>query len=138
MKKSPLKRGTSQLKRTPLKRTPMKRTKTRSQSDYDRELDAMKVDVIRRSKGNCEAVGPRFLPLDGSMDATAKALIEGCTGHGVHVHHRKYRSRGGTNSLENLINICLNCHDWIHAHGGFGEPANLLRLALSAGESEEL
>jgi 5-methylcytosine-specific restriction endonuclease McrA len=56
----------------------------------------------------------------------------------VHVHHRKYRSRGGTNALTNLLGVCRSHHDWTHAHGGFGQPANVLRLALSAGEDETL
>ena len=53
----------------------------------------------------------------------------------VHVHHRKFRSRGGTNALSNLVHLCEPCHSFVHSHP---EIANELRLALHAGESEEL
>ncbi|MEE6280181.1 HNH endonuclease [Georgenia sp. MJ170] len=39
-------------------------------------------------------------------------------------HHRKLRSRGGGDSLANLMWVCGACHGWIH-----GNPA----LATTAG-----
>ena len=39
-----------------------------------------------------------------------------CKTHNVklHVHHIIFRSNGGTNSPENLITLCKNCHDRLH------------------------
>lgn len=38
----------------------------------------------------------------------------GCGRVAVHKHHRKRRSQGGTNDPVNLIDVCLECHEWIH------------------------
>jgi 5-methylcytosine-specific restriction endonuclease McrA len=32
----------------------------------------------------------------------------------LHVHHIIFRSKGGTNSSENLITLCTHCHDKLH------------------------
>lgn len=32
----------------------------------------------------------------------------------VHVHHWKYKSRGGDDVASNLITLCFRCHDRIH------------------------
>ena len=32
-----------------------------------------------------------------------------------HVHHWKYRSLGGLDSIDNLILLCLRCHERVHA-----------------------
>lgn len=55
--------------------------------------------VVERSGGMCEAV-----------------VTEVCHGRAVHIHHRRYKSAGGDNSLENLLHVCLACHAWIHAN----------------------
>lgn len=34
----------------------------------------------------------------------------------VHKHHRKMRSQGGDNSPENIVDLCLECHGWVHAN----------------------
>jgi hypothetical protein len=34
----------------------------------------------------------------------------------LQVHHRQYRSHGGTHQLENLEPTCGDCHRRIHAH----------------------
>lgn len=33
----------------------------------------------------------------------------------LHVHHIKFRSQGGTDTPDNLITLCHNCHDKLHA-----------------------
>lgn len=66
---------------------------------FEAEFKKMRALVIERSKGMCE--------LQASPN---------CTGRGCHVHHRKTRSQGGENSLENLRHACLLCHSFIHAH----------------------
>ena len=112
---------------------------TRRLVQYNAELAARRPDVWARSKWICEA--PLFAVdvagSDADLMALANDMINGCRLRATHVHHRKYRQRGGTNSLNNLLHVCEPCHSWIHAHGGFDQPANRLRLALSAGESEE-
>ena len=32
----------------------------------------------------------------------------------LHVHHQRSRSKGGDDSLENLITLCANCHRFVH------------------------
>ena len=102
----------------------------------------MKPMVAARSHGRCEV--PKHCrefieALDGKeQNAASKAVIEMMKSHdcgwlGVHVHHRKYRSRRGTNSLSNLIHTCNPCHAWIHA---YPEASNRLGLSLHAWESE--
>ena len=92
----------STLKRTPLKqvsdkRTPMKRVSAQP-NEYELEFRKMKPIVRQRSKHQCEA------------------KTDVCIGSGQHIHHRKLRSQGGTNSEANLIDVCMPCHEWIHAH----------------------
>lgn len=133
----------------------MKRTTVKKQSakgfDYAVEFDMMKPLVISRSQGLCEVAEHCRKLIDQARKAEdsegaellAKAARQmmgahKCLGRGSNVHHRRYRSRGGTNRLENLIHLCGPCHSWVHSQGGFGMPGNVLRLALSAGESEEL
>jgi hypothetical protein len=36
--------------------------------------------------------------------------------HPLQIHHRKYRSQGGTHRPENLEPVCWDCHQRIHAH----------------------
>lgn len=101
----------------------------------------MKPIVRERSQGYCESW--RFVRDNCDLETQDLYHPEGglasvCAIRATNVHHRKYRSRRGTNALSNLIDLCTPCHAWIHAHGKFDGPANRLRLALSAGESEEL
>jgi hypothetical protein len=55
-----------------------------------------------------------------SLSSTAvpcAVRVEGvCTGRAQHRHHRKLRSRGGSNDPANLLDVCLRCHDYIHRH----------------------
>jgi hypothetical protein len=134
-----------------LKRTPISRKKTKQKTEFDRELDRMRPIIHERSRGKCEAFRiaqeamSRAIDLfnegvitqelaDEICESATDEFISICTGRATHVHHRKYISRGGTNAENNLADLCSNHHRWTHRHGGFGESANLLRLALSAGE----
>ena len=102
---------------------------------FQREFTKVKPVVIERARGMCEAhqlMFGRFLPHDVELPC-------GPAPHrGTHVHHRRYRSRGGTNDLDNLILVCEPMHTWIHQNGKTGGPANLLGLALGAYQSESL
>ena len=37
----------------------------------------------------------------------------GCTHIATEMHHRKLRSRGGTDSSENILHLCNRCHERI-------------------------
>jgi len=41
-------------------------------------------------------------------------LCEACSRPAVDVHHVKYKSRGGTDEIENLIGLCRKCHNLAH------------------------
>lgn len=64
--------------------------------------------VISRAGGQCEAWLPGV-----------------CNTRGQHLHHRQLRSRGGKNTVPNLVCICHACHDWIHRN-----PAESTELGL--------
>lgn len=64
---------------------------------YETEFKAARPRVRRRSGGRCEA------------QASSR-----CTAAATHVHHRKMRSQGGTNGLDNLLDVCASCHSTIH------------------------
>jgi 5-methylcytosine-specific restriction endonuclease McrA len=40
---------------------------------------------------------------------------EKCGAVAVDIHHKKFKSQGGTDDVENLIALCRKCHD--RAHG---------------------
>ena len=108
---------------------------------YNEEFRIVSRYVRQRSKGVCEAapfVAKNLQPSDEVHEAVVEFLMLDCGMRVDHVHHRKYRSRGGTNHISNLLGLCEAHHSWTHSQGGFGEPANLLRLALSTGEDETL
>ncbi len=50
-------------------------------------------DLERRAQGRCEI------------------MLAGCAYYGCDPHHRKLRSRGGSNDLGNLLLACRPCHD---------------------------
>lgn len=90
LKRTELKRGSSELRRTPMKRT-SKLSKTRR--GPHRDWWKVRAQVLDRDGGRCEA---RFSP--------------DCTGRAVHVHHIQLRSCGGTDDPWNLLGVCDECH----------------------------
>ena len=129
------------LKRSPInpkRATPRRNVKPTPKGElFQREFEKMKPICRERSQGVCEA--PKIVSASSdSVAIMAYATGVECAGHATHVHHRRYRTRGGTNALVNLLHVCEPCHSWIHANGGAERPANILRLALLVGESEEL
>lgn len=104
MKRSPLNR------KTPLKRTPFK-VKRRSDNEWQK---ARRV-ALQRSMGRCEA------------------QWGGCYGTSDHVHHKRRRSQGGTNDLDNLLVCCAHCHDQIHRNPEIAyQRKHLLRKDLTS------
>jgi hypothetical protein len=55
--------------------------------------------VERRSGGKCEI-----------------AATPNCLTRGGHLHHRLPRSAGGPHLEDNLLDTCLQCHQWVHGH----------------------
>jgi hypothetical protein len=55
----------------------------------------------------------------------------------LHLHHRKFRSRGGRHVMSNLVALCLHCHEHVHSHG---EEARATGYAIPSWveESEEV
>jgi 5-methylcytosine-specific restriction endonuclease McrA len=123
-----------------VKRTSIKRRKSERLKEYDAEFEIARAKAMFVYRGMCQASVFTFdyRRERGLLWTVCGDGYEYHSHHADHVHHRKYRSRGGTNADANLLPVCQAAHDWIHANGGFGQPANLLGLALSAGESEEL
>jgi len=46
------------------------------------------------------------------------------TGKPYHIHHKKPKSLGGTNSLINAVSVCTACHDLLHTvqNKGYSYP----------------
>jgi len=67
-------------------------------------------DIVKqRSGGNCEA-----------------RIAGVCTGRSSHVHHRLRKSQGGTDAPENLLDLCLACHGYIHSNPGWSYDEGFL------------
>lgn len=61
-------------------------------------LTTARLEVMTRANGACEA------------------RTVACGGRGVHAHHRRLRSQGGSDDAGNLLWVCATCHTWIHGH----------------------
>lgn len=63
------------------------------------------------------AIRPAVL---AALRARSRSLCEadmpGCFRSPVQAHHKKYRSRGGSDELVNLADLCAFCHDAVHRH----------------------
>jgi hypothetical protein len=96
------------VKRTPLRRkVPMRRTRLRQNHPHRSvrfEASALHEAVTRRSRGICELC----------RDAPASEM-----------HHRRMRSAGGLDIVDNILHLCRSCHhdtihanpDWAYRHG---------------------
>ena len=111
-------------------------------SDFQIEFDAMKPSVHLRSGGLCEAAyfSQRFcerlqLRPEAAKEAYFALRAARCRDTSQPRPPPQYRSRGGSNALSNLLETCLNCHQWIHS---FPELSNRLGLSLHEWESEEI
>ena len=51
---------------------------------------------------------------------------EVCGARSVHLHHRKRRSQGGPDTADNLLAVCLDCHERIHANPADSYASGLL------------
>ena len=91
MKRTPLKRSSAPLRRTPLR--PVSKRRQKRDSGYS---DA-RLAVFDRAHGRCEAGA------------------EGCTGLMEQVHHVGGRGGADPHRLGNLLGCCAWCHGVIHS-----------------------
>jgi hypothetical protein len=90
-----------------MKRTPLK-PRSEKRINYELELAGAKALVMNRCGGICEVCHV--------AEATS-------------AHHRLRRSQGGTNDLDNLLGVCAEDHDLIHANPAYSyEQGWLLRM----------
>lgn len=100
----------------------MKRKRRRRRTELRR-----RTPLARGGKhGRPEALGEGKADACGAGDSAAAPQRQAlerdgytcqlCGSHrDLHVHHVRYRSRGGGDGLENLLTLCHRCHAWIHA-----------------------
>ena len=132
----------------------MKRSRVRpisvERTEENIEFAKVRQEVYDEAKGLCEANRlahhvmdlarsqndmPRVIQIRNALNVMLDS--EHCVNVSMrmHVHHRKYRSRGGTNAKDNLVLLCEPCHAWVHSESA---TSNILGLSLHANESEEL
>ena len=67
---------------------------------------------------------PKAKPAAGPTKATREFVLKRdnhrcslcASQHSLHIHHIEYRSEGGPHTSDNLITLCLKCHDLIHSN----------------------
>jgi hypothetical protein len=65
-----------------------------------------------------------------AIDIERAPLCQRCRSRpGIHNHHRKRRSQGGGDEPDNLVLVCLECHQWIHDHPRDAAAAGWLVLS---------
>lgn len=80
-----------------MKRRPIRRRSKKGQA-YEAEYQKMAKTIRVRSAGRCEILAAH------ACDGPAT----------LYPHHRKMRSQGGSNDIDNLIDVCWTGHMWIH------------------------
>lgn len=83
-----------------------------------------KLRALQRDGYICQCCGVRLMR-DGRLG----------TGKSYHIHHRKPKSLGGSNSLANASSVCTGCHDLLHKVQSrgftFPEACNIVQIAKS-------
>lgn len=123
-RKKPMARDTPGARKFANQRSTLKRSAAnRARTVVDRKprptppdpiTPAVRAAVAQRSGGRCEA-----------------RAVRGCTGYGVHKHHRKLR-RHGDHTIQNILDVCSICHDAIHGPLAASGVAYERRLLLHA------
>jgi 5-methylcytosine-specific restriction endonuclease McrA len=91
------------VKRSPIsRRTPLRAIGKRSRL-RDKEWKVNRALTMERAEGRCE----RQLSPAGWSRCSNTARV---------VHHILPSSAGGTHARSNLMALCVECHDFIHAH----------------------
>lgn len=67
-----------------------------------------------------QAAGPSMASLRPLLWARCGRMCERCCVYldyeTFDAHHRKFRSRGGLDRIENLVALCQTCHGWAHRY----------------------
>lgn len=100
-RKTPLNRGTSQLKRSWIKK------KSNRNAIPQESRDA----VSLRSNGECETAKPFMSP--GQEIKLGRYMWNWCEGSAIALHHIE-RRRTGNHTPDNLLHVCKACHLHIH------------------------
>jgi hypothetical protein len=86
-----------------LKRSEIKRGRSKKKVAYDRELDALTPELLKRAEFACEVRIPG-------------ACREGRSAAKLTRHHRLPRGQGGQNTMENVIVVCGDGVAGCHGH----------------------
>lgn len=84
-----------------------------------RNLTALKAYVVQRAKGHCQLCGCEAPFKDKNGDPY------------LEIHHAVPIRDGGSDSAENLIALCPNCHRKIHVSADPNDMKKLHRIAAS-------
>lgn len=91
-----------------MKRSPLvRRTRLRSNPDTHRAWR-------QRSRKALRSKRQRRDHADRPLSYWCEAGTPACTRIAAHRHHVLLRSQGGTGGR--TLDVCLDCHDWIHRH----------------------
>lgn len=90
---------------------------------YERKLHCQKRDNFKCQQCNYT------IYFDAHSLERAKDLYQSSANNNLHVHHKIPLSRGGNNTLENLISLCEDCHEDQHPH--------MLRMRLARYRKKE-
>ena len=69
----------------------------------------------RKRKANKPLDDARVVAMQRA-EMLCEAKWEQCTRWGVHAHHKRRRSQGGTDTPDNLLIVCASCHLMIHTN----------------------
>lgn len=105
MRRSPLKRGTSQLKRTPLKsnggslkRTRLSPVSAKQRARVEARRDTV-AEIVQRDGGRCRLLDM----LVGHV----------CAGDPVTPHHLRKQSKTHDDSADNMVVLCASANEWV-------------------------
>lgn len=108
-RRTPLKRSTKPLKRSAIKKV-SKRTRVLKSGRLILDaagMSSLRMDAYERSGGVCEC----------GLVKKRKACGKFVHWNYGELHHIKYRSRGGSDTIENVAFIRPECHEYIHKKG---------------------
>lgn len=104
------------MKRTPLyRKTPLRRSGRMPRGKPP-----------KRSKRDRAWDDARQMRLDIDQHTCQAHWRHECWG-GLHVHHIKRRSQGGTDEMFNLVTLCLVAHEHVHANPAWSREHGYLR-----------
>ena len=73
--------------------------------------------VSARRRKRDAGYGKARLQVFDRADGLCEAMVaDGCTGMCEQVHHRAGRGGDTPHRLDNLVGLCLPCHDWVGAN----------------------